>query len=99
MMIRDDVTAAGAAARVGYESASQFNREFKRLFGRSPEKRRARCARIRAYGTRATGSRSGYPLTERFRQAAKVNLSLHQALPQQSCGISRVGGVFVNNIR
>ena len=26
MMIRDDVTAAGAAARVGYESASQFNR-------------------------------------------------------------------------
>lgn len=36
MMIRDDLTAAGAAARVGYESASQFNREFKRLFGRSP---------------------------------------------------------------
>lgn len=36
MMIRDGITAAGAAARVGYESASQFNREFKRLFGRSP---------------------------------------------------------------
>ena len=36
MMIRDNLTAAGAAARVGYESASQFNREFKRLFGRSP---------------------------------------------------------------
>ena len=36
MMIRDNVTAAGAAARVGYESSSQFNREFKRLFGRSP---------------------------------------------------------------
>lgn len=36
MMIRDDITAAGAAARVGYESASQFNREFKRFFGRSP---------------------------------------------------------------
>lgn len=36
MMIRDNITAAGAAARVGYESASQFNREFKRLFGRSP---------------------------------------------------------------
>ncbi|MFT4270178.1 MAG: AraC family transcriptional regulator [Pantoea sp.] len=36
MMIRDNVTAAGAAARVGYESASQFNREFRRLFGRSP---------------------------------------------------------------
>ena len=36
MMIRDNLTAAGAAARVGYESDSQFNREFKRLFGRSP---------------------------------------------------------------
>ena len=36
LMIRDGLTAAAAAARVGYESASQFNREFKRLFGRSP---------------------------------------------------------------
>lgn len=36
MMIRDHITAAGADARVGYESSSQFNREFKRLFGRSP---------------------------------------------------------------
>lgn len=36
MMIRDGVTAAAAAARVGYESASQFSREFKRLFGRTP---------------------------------------------------------------
>jgi len=36
IMIRDAATAAGAAARVGYESASQFNREFKRFFGRSP---------------------------------------------------------------
>jgi len=38
MMIRDNVTAAAAAVRVGYESASQFNREFKRLFGSSPGK-------------------------------------------------------------
>jgi len=36
LMIRDDLTAAAAGARVGYESASQFNREFKRFFGRSP---------------------------------------------------------------
>ncbi|WP_233218354.1 AraC family transcriptional regulator [Kosakonia sp. H7A] len=36
MMIRDNLTAAGAAFRVGYESPSQFNREFRRLFGRSP---------------------------------------------------------------
>lgn len=36
LMIRDNLTAAGAAFRVGYESPSQFNREFRRLFGRSP---------------------------------------------------------------
>ncbi len=36
LMVRNDVTAAVASAQVGYESASQFSREFKRLFGRSP---------------------------------------------------------------
>jgi AraC-like DNA-binding protein len=36
MMIRDGLPAAAAAARVGYESASQFSREFKRFFGRPP---------------------------------------------------------------
>ncbi|MEB5837202.1 AraC family transcriptional regulator [Pantoea dispersa] len=46
MMIRDNLTAAGAAARVGYESESQFNREFKRMFGRTPadEARVMKCA-------------------------------------------------------
>lgn len=36
LMIRSGHTAASAAVHVGYESASQFSREFKRLFGRSP---------------------------------------------------------------
>ncbi|MBE0628741.1 MAG: AraC family transcriptional regulator [Burkholderia vietnamiensis] len=36
MMIQDGLGAGAAAARVGYASASQFSREFKRLFGRSP---------------------------------------------------------------
>lgn len=36
MMIRDGLPAAAAAARVGYESPSQFSREFKRFFGRPP---------------------------------------------------------------
>jgi AraC-like DNA-binding protein len=36
LMVRNDMSAALASARVGYESASQFSREFKRLFGRSP---------------------------------------------------------------
>ena len=29
-------SAAVAASKVGYESASQFSREFKRFFGRTP---------------------------------------------------------------
>lgn len=36
LMIRDNLTAASAAFKVGYESPSQFNREFRRFFGRSP---------------------------------------------------------------
>lgn len=35
-MVRNGVTAAAASAEVGYDSPSQFSREFKRLFGRSP---------------------------------------------------------------
>lgn len=46
MMIRNGVTAASAAASVGYESPSQFSREFKRFFGRPPaeEARQMRAA-------------------------------------------------------
>ncbi|KIY40727.1 AraC family transcriptional regulator [Pseudomonas sp. 10-1B] len=36
LMLRTDVTAAAAAFDVGYESPSQFSREFKRFFGRTP---------------------------------------------------------------
>lgn len=36
LMIRDGSSAALASARVGYESPSQFSREFKRLFGKTP---------------------------------------------------------------
>ena len=36
LMLRENMTAAAAAVHVGYESASQFSREFKRLFGSSP---------------------------------------------------------------
>lgn len=36
LMARNDLTAAAASAVVGYESTSQFSREFKRLFGLTP---------------------------------------------------------------
>ncbi|WIX31867.1 AraC family transcriptional regulator [Salinicola sp. JS01] len=36
LMVRNGMTAAAASAQVGYESPSQFSREFKRLFGRPP---------------------------------------------------------------
>jgi AraC-like DNA-binding protein len=36
LMVQDSVGASIAAERVGYESPSQFSREFKRLFGAPP---------------------------------------------------------------
>jgi AraC-like DNA-binding protein len=35
-MVQESMKAYLAADRVGYESASQFSREFKRYFGQSP---------------------------------------------------------------
>ena len=37
LMLRNDMSAATAAFNVGYESPSQFSREFKRFFGRTPQ--------------------------------------------------------------
>jgi AraC-like DNA-binding protein len=45
LMARQGLTAAAASAQVGYESASQFSREFKRLFGNSPVEEVARMKR------------------------------------------------------
>lgn len=38
LMLNDDLDATSAAFRVGYESASQFSREYSRLFGTSPKR-------------------------------------------------------------
>ncbi len=38
LMVKRNVTAAEASSKVGYESPSQFNREFKRFFGHPPLK-------------------------------------------------------------
>lgn len=37
LMLRNAMSASSAAFNVGYESASQFSREFKRFFGRTPQ--------------------------------------------------------------
>ncbi|CDZ85832.1 thermoregulatory protein [Citrobacter koseri] len=42
MIIHDEMKASAAAMRVGYESASQFSREFKRYFGVTPGEDAAR---------------------------------------------------------
>jgi len=46
LMVREGMTAAAACHAVGFESGSQFNREFKRLFGLTParEARRMRAS-------------------------------------------------------
>jgi AraC-like DNA-binding protein len=36
LMVHEGESAGGAAHRAGYESASQFSREFKRFFGNTP---------------------------------------------------------------
>lgn len=35
-MLADSLNASSAAYRVGYESPSQFNREYARMFGKPP---------------------------------------------------------------
>jgi AraC-like DNA-binding protein len=47
LMFADGVDCAAAGHRVGYESASQFSREYRRLFGAPP---RAEIARLREMG-------------------------------------------------
>ena len=46
LMVQDGINASTAATKVGYESSSQFNREFKRYFGSSPAEEAAKIRTI-----------------------------------------------------
>ena len=41
-MVQDNLNASEASEKVGYNSLSQFSREFKRMFGNSPSEEVAR---------------------------------------------------------
>jgi AraC-like DNA-binding protein len=56
LMVRNGVTASVASNQVGYESLSQFSREFKRLFGRSPVEEAERMRRAFALPPPAPGN-------------------------------------------
>ncbi len=60
LMVQAGRTAAGAAAEVGYESPSQFSREFRRLFGRTPTLEADRLKRAYALPARKPGARGSY---------------------------------------
>lgn len=56
LMLRNELTAAKSAFLVGYESASQFSRDFKRFFGRTPSAEVAWMKRTYALPAPATPS-------------------------------------------
>ncbi|MDB5850516.1 MAG: AraC family transcriptional regulator [Rhodoferax sp.] len=58
LMVKSGMTAAAASGEVGFESPSQFSREFKRLFGRTPGEEAARMRQ--AFARLDAGPGSGY---------------------------------------
>ncbi len=61
MMLDEGCLAAEAAFRVGYESASQFSREFKQLFGSPPKQYVSRLGVDPASASSSGGAIGGSP--------------------------------------
>jgi AraC-like DNA-binding protein len=55
LMVQAGLNAGTAAGEVGYQSASQFSREFKRFFGSSPAEEAARMRESFSLSYSATG--------------------------------------------
>jgi AraC-like DNA-binding protein len=60
LMLGEKLDAAEAAFRVGYESPSQFGREYRRMFGASPRKN-VTALKIETPRTDQSGYRSTHP--------------------------------------
>ena len=58
LMVREGMTAAAACHAVGYESTSQFSREFKRLFGLTPAREARRM--LDSFAVPPAHERTGY---------------------------------------
>ena len=54
LMVHEGLSAATASGRVGYESASQFSREFKRFFGGTPREEAERMKSVLVPATAAS---------------------------------------------
>ncbi|CAK8738403.1 HTH-type transcriptional activator RhaS [Sodalis praecaptivus] len=91
LMVRQDMTAAAASHGVGYESPSQFNREFKRLFGLPPAeeiRRMQKASHYRPPKRRRTTAKPSHrdrltPVINAMRGEQKImciNLSCNQSL-------------------
>jgi AraC-like DNA-binding protein len=88
LMLNEHFDAGSAAGRVGYESASQFSREYSRLFGAPPQRdvTRMRLAPVaRASGLRRTIARST------ARGTAPPHRSIPRVLPARSTHEARRG--------
>jgi len=77
LMLNENLDAGSAAGRVGYESASQFSREYSRLFGAPPQRdiTRMRLAPVAgAADLRRTGARSAVRATGPRRRSARPSI-------------------------
>ena len=77
LMLNENLDAGSAAVHVGYESASQFSREYRRLFGAPPQRdiTRMRLAPVaRSAGLRRTTARATVRGTSLHRRSTRPSL-------------------------